>query len=154
MSTFDIIFLSMGLFLFVDATWRYFRLPRKNEQPVRFYNGSLHLLAFLGGAGYMIEKHFGLFDGRIRLGGLLVVVGFVIVLWGRITLKSHWSPHIYTVYPNQLISNGPYRWLRHPIYIGEAITSVGLAIYFISASLMVFLVFGGSLYNYYRSRLE
>src|SRR6267142_1197784 len=52
-------------------------------------------------------------------GAALVPVGFAIRLWATLTLR-----HVYTrtlrIQPGQeLMRRGPYRWVRHPGYLGS-----------------------------------
>jgi protein-S-isoprenylcysteine O-methyltransferase Ste14 len=43
----------------------------------------------------------------------------------------------------QLVTSGPYRWVRHPLYLAEEIAFVGLFIQF--ASLWTALIFAGQI---------
>jgi protein-S-isoprenylcysteine O-methyltransferase Ste14 len=65
----------------------------------------------------------------------LVAVGFALVAWGlslalagRVALNGHWGTKIYS-YTNQddqrFVTQGIYSVMRHPIYFGQFIMSVG-----------------------------
>jgi protein-S-isoprenylcysteine O-methyltransferase Ste14 len=43
------------------------------------------------------------------LGGVLAILGICLLLWSSWTLRKWWSS-------NQLCTNGPFKWFRHPIY--------------------------------------
>ena len=74
--------------------------------------------------------------------GVIVQVGFMLLaVWARRYLGRNWSAEVRIAADHQLVRNGPYRLLRHPIYtamlgmfLGTAIASsqyhalVGLAI--------------------------
>ena len=62
-----------------------------------------------------------------------------LTLWGIWTLRRSFS---ITVEVRALVTNGPYRWLRHPIYVGEILAAAGvLAWRFSVQNLAIFLIF-------------
>jgi len=52
------------------------------------------------------------------LGVLLQVFCFLLALWSRMTLGRNWSGEVTTKVDHQLVREGPYRRIRHPIYTG------------------------------------
>jgi protein-S-isoprenylcysteine O-methyltransferase Ste14 len=50
--------------------------------------------------------------------------GFTI--WGVWTLRHSFS---ITVEARELVSTGPYQWVRHPIYIGEVLSAVSVVVW-------------------------
>jgi len=50
----------------------------------------------------------------------------VFTVWGMWTLRRSFS---ITVEARELVSAGPYRWVRHPIYIGEILSAVSVAVW-------------------------
>lgn len=55
-------------------------------------------------------------DG-LRWAGLgLALVGFGLLQWAQNELGRHWSDEARLQADHQLVTTGPYRWLRHPIY--------------------------------------
>jgi protein-S-isoprenylcysteine O-methyltransferase Ste14 len=62
-----------------------------------------------------------------------------LTLWGLWTLRRSFS---ITVECRSLITSGPYRWVRHPIYLGEILTAAGVLIWrFSLQSLLLFMIF-------------
>jgi protein-S-isoprenylcysteine O-methyltransferase Ste14 len=62
-----------------------------------------------------------------------------LTLWGVWTLRRSFS---ITVEARALVENGPYRWLRHPIYIGEILTAGGVLVWrFSLQNLAIFIIF-------------
>lgn len=60
-------------------------------------------------------------------GRALLVLGPALLLWARVTLGRSYAPTPDHPDPAQaLVRRGPYRWLRHPMYLGDALTFVGL----------------------------
>ncbi|UCF30509.1 MAG: EamA family transporter [bacterium] len=70
--------------------------------------------------------------------------------WGMWTLRRNFS---ITVEARSLVSKGPYRWVRHPIYLGEILTAAAVATWrFSAANLLILVIFIGV--QLYRSRME
>ena len=61
-------------------------------------------------------------------GGLLYSLGLVIAVLGRVQLGDSWSDIEVgeVAVDKQVVSRGVYRYLRHPIYVGDLLLSVGL----------------------------
>lgn len=79
-----------------------------------------------------------------RIGLILYAVGLFIRLWSRIELGKYFSHHVTVKSDQPLISSGPYRIFRHPLYIGLFLLTVSVSIYLynyagfiISAVLMI-----------------
>jgi len=49
-------------------------------------------------------------------GALTAVAGTALALWARFTLGRNWSARVAIKEDHELISTGPYRFIRHPIY--------------------------------------
>ncbi len=57
------------------------------------------------------------FPAWLRWGGVAVAVaGFALLQWAHLTLSRNWSDTPRLVEAQVLITQGPYRWIRHPIY--------------------------------------
>ena len=52
------------------------------------------------------------------LAAILSVTGLIICVWARLTLGRNWSGTITVKEDHELITRGPYRFVRHPIYTG------------------------------------
>jgi protein-S-isoprenylcysteine O-methyltransferase Ste14 len=64
-------------------------------------------------------------NNLLALGSLLVAVGIALSAWALLHLRTNIS-----VVPQsrELASSGPYRFFRHPLYVFEYISAIGLAI--------------------------
>lgn len=61
-------------------------------------------------------------------GVLLMLAGFALTIWARLVLAGNWSATVTLKQDHELISRGPYRLVRHPIYSGLLLASVGTAL--------------------------
>jgi protein-S-isoprenylcysteine O-methyltransferase Ste14 len=52
------------------------------------------------------------------IGVLLLALSTVFTLWSRLVLGKMWASHAQIKVNHQLVTNGPYRITRHPIYTG------------------------------------
>jgi len=106
------------------------RLTVKSFRPVFplvFYSSAL---IFLASAWRLDVLSLRVLDASgIRDAGLLVaLVGTSLAYWAKRTLGGSYSPCYASVLPPCVIANGPYRWVRHPLYSANLLTLSGLAI--------------------------
>jgi protein-S-isoprenylcysteine O-methyltransferase Ste14 len=65
----------------------------------------------------------------LALGALaLVMAGMLFAYWARVHLGRNWSGEVIVKVGHTLITSGPYRWVRHPIYGGMTLALVGTAL--------------------------
>lgn len=48
----------------------------------------------------------------------LLLAGVYTAFWARHTLGTNWSGRVTIKEDHELVTHGPYRWVRHPIYSG------------------------------------
>jgi protein-S-isoprenylcysteine O-methyltransferase Ste14 len=65
-------------------------------------------------------------------GCLLALAGAALVLWSRAALGSAWSFVPMADQGTGLVTTGPYRLVRHPIYLGLSLLAMGEALAFSS----------------------
>jgi protein-S-isoprenylcysteine O-methyltransferase Ste14 len=61
------------------------------------------------------------------LGFILAVAGLLFTVWARRHLARNWSGDVTIKEGHELITSGPYGWVRHPIYTGLLLGFVGSA---------------------------
>jgi protein-S-isoprenylcysteine O-methyltransferase Ste14 len=66
--------------------------------------------------------------GVLWTGVALTALGVLISVWARLALGGNWSGVVTLKENHELIRNGPYRWIRHPIYTGMLVSTAGTAI--------------------------
>lgn len=64
------------------------------------------------------------------LGVAICGYGLFFTLWARRTLAGNWSSDVTFKQNHELIQMGPYRFVRHPIYTGLLMMSLGTAVNF------------------------
>ena len=63
----------------------------------------------------------------LRLFGLLLAgAAMILFVWAMRTLQSQFTPAHLSRLPLHLVSSGPYRWIRHPIYSSNLMLMIGL----------------------------
>src|SRR5262245_40732402 len=99
----------------------------------------VYLLLFFGALPTMVWWLGGRLDARLAMppprggwvvaGGVLAVAGIGWMVWAMVLLRvvgGGWP--ISHLPPVRLVTSGPYRWTRHPIYLGYATGFAGLAL--------------------------
>ncbi len=61
-------------------------------------------------------------------GALLAVIGVLFAIWARAHLGRNWSPAPAIKEEHELVTSGPYRFVRHPIYTGVILAAFGTAL--------------------------
>lgn len=67
-------------------------------------------------------------DGMRFVGAAVCGYGLWFTIWARRTLAGNWSSDVTFKQNHELIKTGPYRIVRHPIYTGLLLMSLGTAI--------------------------
>lgn len=75
----------------------------------------------------------GLLWRRTLFTGLLAdataLAGLVVMLWARVTLGRNWSGGVVLKEDHELVTSGPYQFVRHPIYSGLLLLTLGWAVW-------------------------
>jgi len=64
----------------------------------------------------------------VRLGAALTFAGVAFAIWARVWIAGNWSSDVTLKRDHELIVNGPYAWVRHPIYTGILVALIGTAL--------------------------
>jgi len=114
-----VVFLSMVLIIYT------LRPPaaRTNRNPAAV------LVAFVGSfCLYVIPLLPNGSPARVDLllaGDVLLVAGLLLSVYSLASLRSSFS---LVPEARRLVTRGPYRWVRHPLYVGETISGLGIII--------------------------
>ena len=86
------------------------------------------------------------------VGTVLFVCGIGLAIWARIHLGRNWGmPMTQRVEP-ELVTSGPYRFIRHPIYSGLLLGLLGTALATNFLGLIIVVILGA--YFYYAATVE
>ncbi len=84
-------------------------------------------------------------------GGWTAVAGLAFRWWAMVVLGRFYTRTLTTQGDQEVVRRGPYRWIRHPGYLGSLLTWVGAAV--ASRNLLVALVVGAGLLAAYMRRM-
>lgn len=108
---------------------------------------TVFLLFLIGSAIYINSL------GKINLFGIpFVIFGTFLYCWGCITLGPNWSIDVRKSY--QIVREGPFKYVRHPLYLGFFLICLGFCIYRTSIPTILFLIFVGVPFGYFKSKYE
>jgi protein-S-isoprenylcysteine O-methyltransferase Ste14 len=87
-----------------------------------------HLCTILTALWFPSLRHS--FTAAHVLGMLFFLAGAVYRLWAVRALGEFYSHKVQTVSNHTIVDSGPYRFTRHPAYMGMIIAHVGICLYF------------------------
>jgi len=84
----------------------------------------------------ILLSRFGVFHGhgvatdpwRAAVGLVLFAVGLLFAIWARIHIGRNWGTPMTEKAEPELVTSGPYRFVRHPIYSGILVAAIGTAL--------------------------
>ena len=94
-------------------------------------------ILFVGGilAGWVLERAgpplpFTRLSGPgyTTIGIALVVVGVALIAWGMLTFRSARTAIVPSHSASRIVTSGPYRFTRNPMYVGMTLAYVGVAL--------------------------
>lgn len=86
------------------------------------------------------------------IGAVVFVCGLGLAVWARVYLGSNWGMPMSQRIEPELITSGPYRFVRHPIYTGLLLGLLGTTLATNLLGLIVVALL--SVYFYYSAKVE
>jgi protein-S-isoprenylcysteine O-methyltransferase Ste14 len=77
-----------------------------------------------------------------QIGVVLVAIGFAFAFWARFTLGRNWGMPMSIRQKPELVTSGPYRLVRHPIYTGMLLAMLGASLTVGSYWFVALIIFG------------
>jgi len=78
--------------------------------------------------GWMLRQIVPRTEAWVLAGAALTVAGMLFSVWARAVLGRNWSGRVTIKQDHELISRGPYAFVRHPIYTGMLAALLGTAL--------------------------
>src|ERR1039458_1072723 len=111
------------------------------------------LFRFLNVQNYSFQNRIATNDQLLLLAGfILFLLGLGLAIWGRLYLGKNWGMPMSEKQDPELVTSGPYSYIRHPIYSGILAALLGSAIASSIFWLTIFAIAG--IYFIYSSVIE
>lgn len=97
-------------------------LKKREEGLVSKLSGLLGMIGFISTVVFVINPNWLAWTSlplpfAIRWAGVgFAIAGFALLQWAQNTLGKNWSDTPRMMKSQALVTNGPYQWVRHPIY--------------------------------------
>jgi protein-S-isoprenylcysteine O-methyltransferase Ste14 len=86
------------------------------------------VLILLVRSGDLRNGHLNSNPERAAIGILLFAIGLGFAIWARLHIGRNWGTPMSKKDDPELVTSGPYRLVRHPIYTGILLAGVGTAV--------------------------
>jgi protein-S-isoprenylcysteine O-methyltransferase Ste14 len=116
-------------------------LKKREEGTISRLAGILGMIGFVAMVAYVINSKWMTWAALslplwLRWSGIgIALAGFALLQWAQNTLGKNWSDTPRMIKEQKLVTTGPYRWIRHPIY--TAFILILGATLFISANWLI-----------------
>lgn len=127
------IWIAFGVFWLLAAFVQK-RSVRRQSSSSRLLQVSIIVLAvtpfFIAGREFhLLYRHMFPTPFAVQaVGLLLMLLGWFFAVWARVALGGNWSGTVTVKENHVLVTHGPYRWVRHPIYSGVLLLLLGTAV--------------------------
>jgi protein-S-isoprenylcysteine O-methyltransferase Ste14 len=91
---------------------------------IQFSSILIGCAAFLSHSSFLLIIHHS--STQIYYGLIMGTLGTTLFVWAKIKLGRHYSPCFDSYVPHDLVTSGPYKFIRHPLYTANLITLTGL----------------------------
>ena len=135
-------YLTLGLWLLMTIYWL---ITARTNSQTSFSSELLPLAKLIGSAliVYLPLVIGGILATRLYknnpwiegIGTFVCMVGVGLAIWARNILGKNWSGNVMIQKDHYLIKDGPYSFVRHPIYLGGLLAMLG-------SSLVIGAIFG------------
>lgn len=105
---------------------------------------------------FFVRDHIGTYEGNIisvAVGAILMLAGVAGYLWALFTLRNNWSISAEIKEGHTIVTNGPYRFVRHPMYFFMMLVLIGSGLLISNYMILLFSPVVGIAY-YFRAKTE
>lgn len=123
--------------------------PRETKEKLLWLGWLLVVAVWVGQPFWVGSRAFGgallMFPTLVHplglaLGLLLIAAGYASTLWCYAAMGGNWRMGVNPSERTILVTRGPYRWVRHPIYLFQIVMLVGAALLLPTALSVVILL--------------
>jgi len=143
-----------GLWVLFWLTWLAAALTAKRAAQSRLRQfvglrvGLFVILVLVGRSGVFKGHHAIVNNPSLQgIGMALFLTGLGLALWARVYLGRNWGTPMSEKVDAELVTTGPYRYIRNPIYSGIILAAIGTAVA-VSWYWLVAVVFMGTYFSY------
>jgi protein-S-isoprenylcysteine O-methyltransferase Ste14 len=87
------------------------------------------LFRVLNGQNYSFENRIATTNEGVLFAGFIIFLsGLSLAIWARVYLGRNWGMPMTQKQNAELVTTGPYQYIRHPIYSGILVAMLGAAI--------------------------
>jgi len=86
------------------------------------------LVRFPGSRAFLARASAIVNSTEASAGLILCLAGFALAVWARLHLGRNWGMPMTFKEGHELVTGGPYRYIRHPIYTGMLLAIIGSAL--------------------------
>jgi protein-S-isoprenylcysteine O-methyltransferase Ste14 len=138
------------------AFWIYWLVASLSSKATRTRSGSfvairvavILVILALDRAGLLMRQSAASHNPWLQVVGLaLFLLGLALAVWARIYLGRNWGTPMSEKADPELVTTGPYRYVRHPIYSGIILGMIGTAVT-VGLHWLVVAVFLGAFFVY------
>jgi protein-S-isoprenylcysteine O-methyltransferase Ste14 len=111
---------------------------KKNATPQigKFFGGrvgvfilAVLLFRFINVQNYSFNNHIVSRNTGIQIVGFIIFIsGLLLAIWARVSLGKNWGMPMTQKQNPELVTTGPYKYIRHPIYTGILVAILGTTI--------------------------
>lgn len=127
---------------------------RKHPEPQYRWMVALHVIVLVGAAVEVVFLHRP-FIPWLALSAVVLFAFATLLRWWVIrTLGIHWNTEVVNSAPLGVVSGGPFRWIRHPNYLGVFVELISLPLIHTAWITAIFAALGDGFVLRNRLRIE
>ena len=111
---------------FIGNRFRVQQLPRQDSW-ARLALLALHSPLLFVAVKTLVDQPVRLFP--MLIGSGITVLGLYVSMWAQWTLGRNWVAGVALRKQHQLVTTGPFHYVRHPLYSGMLISTAGLGVF-------------------------
>ena len=110
------------------------------------------LVRFPGSRAFLARASATVNSTEAGAGLILCLAGFALAVWARLHLGRNWGMPMTFKEGHDLVTGGPYGYIRHPIYTGMLLAIFGSAL--VTGPVLLAVFVGMAIYCVYSARTE